>query len=548
MNKSRKLKRTQRRFGLPTSTILSAAPADQARFASRGERDAHVLTTTFSDEHAHSSPYDPELLDRARMQWQFGDWESLTQLDLHTLEHHPERAKLALVVATAWQQTNDHTTARRFIKLAKEWGCDKKLMAQLLVAGVHNTLGCAAIVNKDEQRAARHFLFAVKGGGGDERLTNHARRNGEQRRLSATPTKKLHRPADHVIDTAGVSRIRKILVTGDFLRPSLEGGLSQEDNIRWLFSLIEPQLRAVIDPYFEDESTFQCFSGDLVLAQHTYAALGLPFTEHSWAKLYADPLHSSFSEVIRNLVGDDNSTLVIGFEMPPTMLDYLTASGIPYINIRISPFRYLDDLLLSFSSNDAEMSERLTAFVTPQTNLFLAASIEKHKRRFAPLTISPRSIVFFGQAPRDASLIESGTFASYKNHKESITSIASGFDARYYKPHPFVRDEDAISFFLDLGFEVIDDNAYDLLSAGALDAVLGMNSSVLYEAICFKKTVFRLHAADLYEGSVHIYGSFLGVDFWSTVLGKDIAAENSTLVARPNLLRESLGAWWAKVK
>jgi len=48
--------------------------------------------------------------------------------------------KLALVVAAAWQQAGDHAAARRFMDLAKKWGCDKKLMAQLLVAGVHNTL------------------------------------------------------------------------------------------------------------------------------------------------------------------------------------------------------------------------------------------------------------------------------------------------------------------------------------------------------------------------------------------------------------------------
>ena len=102
-----------------------------------------ALELAHSDEYlsTHAAPYDENLLDRARLQWQVGEWETLALLDLNTLEHHPDRAKLALVVASAWQQLNDHDAARRFAKLAKEWGCDKKVMASVLVAGVHNTLG-----------------------------------------------------------------------------------------------------------------------------------------------------------------------------------------------------------------------------------------------------------------------------------------------------------------------------------------------------------------------------------------------------------------------
>lgn len=128
-------------------------------------------------------PYDPELLDRARMQWQFGEWDTLVRLDERVFEHHPERAKLALIVASASQQLNDHIAARRFIKLAQEWGCDKKLMAQLMIASVHNTLARAATINGDESGARNHFRLAVKGGGGDERLTSSARYNRENEQL-----------------------------------------------------------------------------------------------------------------------------------------------------------------------------------------------------------------------------------------------------------------------------------------------------------------------------------------------------------------------------
>lgn len=133
------------------------------------------------------APYDSELLDTARMQWQFGEWETLAYLDPHRLEHHPDRAKLALLVASAWQQLNDHIAARRYLKLAKDWGCDKKLIASVLVAGVHNTLGRAAALNQNESRALSHFRSAVKGVNGDIKLASQARIQHELSYLGLMP-------------------------------------------------------------------------------------------------------------------------------------------------------------------------------------------------------------------------------------------------------------------------------------------------------------------------------------------------------------------------
>lgn len=115
------------------------------------------------------------LLDNARMQWQFGDWESLANLGGNKLQHHPDRAKLALLVATGWQQLNDQKKTHQYIKLARKWGCDKQLIARLLIAGVHNTLGCAAAACRQENRALNHFRSAVKGVSGDARLACQAR-------------------------------------------------------------------------------------------------------------------------------------------------------------------------------------------------------------------------------------------------------------------------------------------------------------------------------------------------------------------------------------
>ncbi|GAB3476920.1 hypothetical protein [Polaromonas eurypsychrophila] len=122
-------------------------------------------------------PYDENLLERSRTQWQFGDWASLAALDRDTLRHHPDRAKLALLAAAGHSATGSTEEARQYTRLALDWGCSKKQVTQILIAGVHNTLGRAAAVSGQEQCALQHFQASLKVGApqSDVRLLCQAR-------------------------------------------------------------------------------------------------------------------------------------------------------------------------------------------------------------------------------------------------------------------------------------------------------------------------------------------------------------------------------------
>lgn len=131
-------------------------------------------------------PYDENLLERSRTQWQFGDWESLAKLSRDSLQHHPDRAKLALLVAAGLLQTGDASAAREFVRLAQDWGCGKKLVSQILIAGVHNSLGRAAAISNQQHRALQHFENAIAMGtpGSDTKLLLQARSDQQTRQLA----------------------------------------------------------------------------------------------------------------------------------------------------------------------------------------------------------------------------------------------------------------------------------------------------------------------------------------------------------------------------
>jgi hypothetical protein len=144
--------------------IFGSSQHDQPRVASlpQAESDSQMAEQFDSiDAASHLVPYDENLLERARTQWQFGDWQSLANLDRDTLQHHPDRAKLALLAAAGLLQTGQAAQARQYTRLAHDWGASKKLISQILVAGVHNSIGRAAAIGNQAQRALQHFERAI---------------------------------------------------------------------------------------------------------------------------------------------------------------------------------------------------------------------------------------------------------------------------------------------------------------------------------------------------------------------------------------------------
>lgn len=105
--------------------------------------------------------YDAELLERALAQWRFADWDSLCKITRTILEYHPDRATLALLAAAAHFHRTDVEAVREYVGLAQKWGCSKQVVAQMLLAGVHDTLGRAAAASGQELRALSHFEAAV---------------------------------------------------------------------------------------------------------------------------------------------------------------------------------------------------------------------------------------------------------------------------------------------------------------------------------------------------------------------------------------------------
>jgi hypothetical protein len=124
-------------------------------------------------------------LAQAKTQWFFGEWGALAKMGPKSLYEHAERDRLALLVGAAHAQLGSLEEARQHVHLALKWGCPPRFVAEVLIAGVHNSLGRAASVTGQQARAQKHFESAVmiEALGSEGRLISDARRRNQLSQL-----------------------------------------------------------------------------------------------------------------------------------------------------------------------------------------------------------------------------------------------------------------------------------------------------------------------------------------------------------------------------
>lgn len=126
-------------------------------------------------------------LSQAKNYWLAGDWEKLSEFDPKDIEKHPERGYFVLLIASAHQQLGNIDKTEQYAHQAISWQCSPKLVAKILVAGIHNILGRAAILKQDENRISHHLEIAVNASFGNELVKStqyHTRLTKELKNLN----------------------------------------------------------------------------------------------------------------------------------------------------------------------------------------------------------------------------------------------------------------------------------------------------------------------------------------------------------------------------
>jgi hypothetical protein len=340
--------------------------------------------------------------------------------------------------------------------------------------------------------------------------------------------------------------ITRIVFTGDIFRVSYSDDPNQLLNVLWLHNLISNQLTQLTEIIPEIRFRARDYKNGSVLIREAYKVLGLETSIKGWQKIFwHKDVPSDLVEIFRPHY---EQALVLAFELSPLMERILNRLGCPWVDVGISPLRFLDDLLLTMRLSNHFKSGTLVPFAVSEKDIKHAADHVYRWFRSKPskTALKDNDVVFFAQTEHDRTLIKYD--GSLFSAEQTVADLAEFIGKRrlWIKPHPLAPQNPVIQLAIErLGGQLIDENAYRILSTDIDIDVVTISSSVGREAPWFGKRAQLFSDCVLRrneEGST-IRGSYGFSDFWRVLLEQIMPVNSqSEFHARlkPNILREQL--------
>jgi hypothetical protein len=347
-----------------------------------------------------------------------------------------------------------------------------------------------------------------------------------------------------------------VTVIGDVLRPDGSGTPGGADRpTAWLFHAVRRQVGLACGLAVSELTTRQL--PDLVAAltavrPRQHAAL-------HWAAGFAQEAEPAL--FTRHVLPTLRDSFCVGYELPPFLTAVLDREGIPYLDVRIHPVRFLDDLLFAVRSPQPETQAALSGLAVAEAEVIATAGLREAMCRLVTESTLPHdTLLVLGQRPMDSSQIVDGQFFDAMAHHDRIAALCARHRAVLLKPHPQEREHSLLVTAAGAARNVVGathDNLYRLLSMPQVTAVLTVNSSAAHEAPYFGQYVYRLApltvslawAGDAVRPDDHVSigDQVLTPDFWRMVLAPHTRVtppDGMRLSPKPNRLRIALDSFW----
>lgn len=348
--------------------------------------------------------------------------------------------------------------------------------------------------------------------------------------------------------------INGVTVIGDILRPDGSGRPGGVDRTTvWLFDAIKRQVHLACG------LPVDVVTANGVPALRTWLARRPPESAHRyWAAAFDCLPTSAEREAI--LLPRLRDRFCVGYEMPPWLHALLHELDVPYVDLRLHPVRFLDDLLFAARASHPGTQAALLAMAEPESNVAAAAGLmEAMCHMISEAAVPPNTLIVLGQRTLDSSQIAGGAFYDPVPHAAAIHAICERYAAVVLKPHPLEPSHGLLEVAACAANAtgVVRDNLYRLLALPQIGAILTVNSSAAYEAPYFGKRVHTLVPLPLrlgWRGAAEqpgLYASvndrMLSVDFWRAMLLPHTPVsepDGAVLPPKPNRLRIALDSFW----
>lgn len=343
---------------------------------------------------------------------------------------------------------------------------------------------------------------------------------------------------------------KEVRFTGNFIRfnPVFPERSNQGQNINWLKSLVTPHLKILgIDEPIKDVKWEEDGKNDL------YKVLNLVHNLSNYLDIYLGEHNSVLSDHLSELF---SGALIIGFELPPFLIQFFDARRIPYIDVILGPLRFFPDLVPAMRSNVPAVVSTLKNEVLSEHEIRIVAGCRKAYFAKRKLDVFEEgTVLLVGQVPHDTSQIVDGKFVSLQDYEAKIQSLCN--DSKViFKTHPYVSRTEKraqMKMMRRNNIDVVDNNIYELLCSEGICKVASVSSSVLLEAPYFDMHgegfidyPFPFSTGESVDGIgrfFNIYGRICDTRFWASVLG-EVDFSQRLIKLPTGMLAESLGQSW----
>ena len=360
--------------------------------------------------------------------------------------------------------------------------------------------------------------------------------------------------------TAPFRQTRGITIVADFLRPDGQGRPGGADRpAAWLYHAIKRQIGIATGlPVRLLSSATEPVLAAWVTAQRTPEQ-----ADTVWSAAYAElPPDAAWQSAIERLVvAPLLDQFCVGYELPPYLVGLLSRHAIPYIDVRLHPVRFMDDLMFAVRATHPATHAAIFGIAVAEAEVLITAGLrEATCRLISDAAVPAGTLLVIGQRPYNSSQIVGGRFFDAMDHRAEIAAICARHRSLMLKPHPHDREHSLLTLASGIGgnmLGVTDDNIYRLLAIPEISTILTVSSSVAYEAAYFGKEICTLAPLPIRLGwhgcepSSDIHASLddvmLSIDFWRMVLEPHTpvtARDGVRLAPKPNRLRIALDSFW----
>jgi hypothetical protein len=346
------------------------------------------------------------------------------------------------------------------------------------------------------------------------------------------------------------------IVVSDLLRPDVNGRPGGTDRqTLWLWNAIKRQLHLASGLPVERLTTSDppAIGGWIESLRPAAAA------DAYWASVHqAVPATESLERLVTRHL---RRRFCVGYEMPPWLVRLLDTHAVPYVDLRLHPIRFMDDLLIAARASCPETQADLLPFAVQESEVLATAGLREAMCRYiSEARVPGDTLMVVGQRRFDSTQIVGGDFFDAHRRTAEIHALCADHAAVALKPHPLDPQHSLLEVAAAAPARVIgviNDNAYRMMALPQVAAILTVNSGVAYEAPYFGKRVHTLAPLTMRlawrgatpEAGVHasLDDVILTPDFWRTILAphtRVTPADGMRLPPKPNRLRIALDSFW----